>query len=170
MTQALPTTLSASRLVVRVLIFLNLLGGAAVLALLVASPISHGWVKKVFGLSDDGTATQVLVLLGAVGLGSVLFNHILLTRLLGIIETVRLGDPFVAANAARLRVTAWAILGLEVLYVIAGTVAGRLIPNVDMERDWGLSVSRWLAVLLLFVLAQVFEDGARMRDDLSGTV
>ena len=101
MTQALPTTLSVSRVVVRVLIFLNLLGGAAVLALLVASPISHGWVKKVFGLSDDGTATQVLVLLGAVGLGSVLFNYILLTRLLGIIETVRLGDPFVAANAAR---------------------------------------------------------------------
>ncbi len=132
MTQALPTTLSVSRLVVRVLIFLNLLG--------------------------------------AVGLGSVLFNHILLTRLLGIIETVRLGDPFVAANAARLRVTAWAILGLEVLYFIAGTVAGRLVPNVEMERDWGLSVSRWLAVLLLFVLAQVFEDGARMRDDLSGTV
>src|SRR3989440_7141103 len=170
MTQALPTTLSVSRLVVRVLIFLNLLGGAAVLALLVASPISHGWVKKVFGLSDDGMATQVLVLLGAVGLGSVLFNHILLTRLLGIIETVRLGDPFVAANAARLKVTAWAILGLEVLYFIAGTVAGRLVPNVGMERDWGLSVSRWLAVLLLFVLAQVFEDGARMRDDLSGTV
>ena len=170
MTQALPTTLSVSRLVVRVLIFLNLLGGVAVLALLVASPISHGWVKEVFGLSDDGTATQVLVLLGAVGLGSVLFNHILLTRLLGIIETVRLGDPFVAANAGRLRVTAWAILGLEVLYFIAGTVAGRLVPNVEMERDWGLSVSRWLAVLLLFVLAQVFEDGARMRDDLSGTV
>jgi hypothetical protein len=170
MTQALPTTLSVSRLVVRVLIFLNLLGGAAVLALLVASPISHGWVKEVFGLSDDGRATQVLVLLGAVGLGSVLFNHILLTRLLGIIETVRLGDPFVAANAARLRVTAWAILGLEVVYFIAATVAGRLVPNVEMERDWGLSVSRWLAVLLLFVLAQVFEDGARMRDDLSGTV
>jgi hypothetical protein len=170
MTQALPTTLSVSRLVVRVLIFLNLLGGAAVLALLVASPISHGWVKKVFSLSDDGTATQVLVLLGAAGLGSVLFNHILLTRLLGIVETVRLGDPFVAANAARLRVTAWAILGLEVLYFIAGTVAGRLVPNVKMEPDWGLSVSRWLAVLLLFVLAQVFDDGARMRDDLSGTV
>src|SRR6266513_4515836 len=170
MTRALPTTLSVSRLVVRVLIFLNLLGGVAVLALLVASPISHRWVKEVFRLADDGTATQVLVLLGAVGLGSVLFNHILLTRLLGIIETVRLGDPFVAANAARLRVTAWAILGLEVLYFIAGTVAGRLVPNVEMERDWGLSVSRWLAVLLLFVLAQVFEDGARMRDDLSGTV
>jgi len=170
MTRALPTTLSVSRLVVRVLIFLNLLGGVAVLALLVASPISHRWVKEVFRLTDDGTATQVLVLLGAVGLGSVLFNHILLTRLLGIIETVRLGDPFVAANAGRLRVTAWAILGLEVLYFIAGTVAGRLVPNVEMERDWGLSVSRWLAVLLLFVLAQVFEDGARMRDDLSGTV
>jgi hypothetical protein len=170
MTRALPTTLSVSRLVVRVLILVNLLTGAAVLALLIASPISHGWVKQLFRLSDDGTATQVLALLGVVGLGSVLFNHVLLTRLLGIIETVRLGDPFVTANAARLRVTAWAILGLEVLYFIAGAVGASLVPTVEMERDWGFSVSRWLAVLLLFVLAQVFEDGARMRDDLSGTV
>ena len=170
MTRALPTTLSVSRLVVRVVILLNLLGGAAVLALLIASPITHGWVKELFHLSDDDTATQVLVLLGVVGLGSVLFNHILLTRLLGIIDTVRLGDPFVAANAARLRVAAWAIIGLEVLYFIAGAVGARLVPTVAMEPNWGIEANRWLAVMLLFVLAQVFEDGARMREDLSGTV
>jgi hypothetical protein len=30
--------------------------------------------------------------------------------------------------------------------------------------------TRWLGVLLLFVLARVFEQGARMRDELEGTV
>jgi hypothetical protein len=152
------------------MILLNLVGGAALVALLIASPISHGWVKEIFALSDDALATQVLALLGAVGLGTVLVNHVVLTRLHGIIETVRLGNPFVAANAARLRVTAWAILGLEVLYVIAGAVGARLVPTVEMAPDWQAAASKWLLVLLLFVLAQVFEDGARMRDDLSGTV
>jgi hypothetical protein len=31
-------------------------------------------------------------------------------------------------------------------------------------------VTGWLAVLLLFVLARVFDYGTRMRDDLEGTV
>jgi hypothetical protein len=148
----------------------NLVVGAALVALLIASPISHGWVKEVFSLSDDGVATQVLALLGAAGLGTVLVNHVVLTRLHGIIETVRLGNPFVTANAARLRVTAWAIVGLEVLYIIAAAIGARLVPAVEMEPDWQAAASKWLLVLLLFVLAQVFEDGARMRDDLSGTV
>jgi hypothetical protein len=39
-----------------------------------------------------------------------------------------------------------------------------------LELDWSFSLAPWLAVLLLFVLAQVFDHGARMRDDLEGTV
>ena len=31
-------------------------------------------------------------------------------------------------------------------------------------------VSGWLAILLLFVLAQVFLEGTHMREDLEGTV
>jgi len=34
----------------------------------------------------------------------------------------------------------------------------------------GFSFAPWLAVLLLFVLARVFAEGARMRADLEGTV
>ena len=33
-----------------------------------------------------------------------------------------------------------------------------------------VSITGWIGVLLLFVLAQVFEQGARMRADLDGTV
>ena len=35
---------------------------------------------------------------------------------------------------------------------------------------YAIEVTRWLAVLLCFVLARVFESGARMREELAGTV
>ena len=59
-----------------------------------------------------------------------------------------------SGNAARLQTTAWALLGLELLHLAVGAVAA----------------AGWLAVLLLFVLARVFDHGTRMRDDLEGTV
>ena len=106
-----------------------------------------------------------------IGIGSVPLAHILLTRLLAIIETVRLGDPFVAGNAARLQTTAWALLGLEVLHLVVGVVAAAASTDAQpLDLDWNFSVTGWLAVLLLFVLARVFDYGTRMRDDLEGTV
>ena len=38
--------------------------------------------------------------------------------------------------------------------------------------DLGLrySFTPWITVLLLFVLARVFDHGARMREDIAGTV
>ena len=49
------------------------------------------------------------------------------------------------------------------------------IPRMGCEAlgihiDWSFSFTPWVAVLLLFVLARVFEHGARMRADLEGTV
>ena len=35
---------------------------------------------------------------------------------------------------------------------------------------WSLSLTGWIAVPLLFVLANVFREGAAMRADLEGTV
>ena len=84
---------------------------------------------------------------------------------------MRPGDPFVAGNAARLQTTAWALLGLELLHLAVGAIAARGVVAVSAARlDWNFSVTGWLAVLLLFVLARVFDHGTRMRDDLEGTV
>ena len=91
--------------------------------------------------------------------------------LLAIVETVRIGDPFVAGNAARLRGIAWAVLGLELLHLGVGAVAAAVSTGAaSLDVGWSFSVTRWLAVLLLFVLAVVFEQGTRMRADLEGTV
>jgi hypothetical protein len=38
----------------------------------------------------------------------IVMNYAILRRLFAIVETMRAGDPFVAANASRLRAIAWA--------------------------------------------------------------
>ena len=54
-----------------------------------------------------------------------------------------------------------------VIDAIAGAVS---IPGHPLDLDAGFSISGWLAVLLTFLLARVFAEGTRMRDDLEGTV
>ena len=110
-------------------------------------------------------------LIMVIGLGAVPVVHFVLTRLLAIVETVGVGNPFVVANAARLRTIAWAMLALELLHFAVGIVAATVLSaGVQLDISWGFSLTRWLAVLMLFVLARVFEQGARMREDLEGTV
>jgi hypothetical protein len=111
---------------------------------------------------------QAIALFGII---AVPLNYIVLKRLLAIVETVRLGDPFVAANARRLQAIAWALLVLQVLSVVIGAIAGSIsTPAHPLDIDAGFSISGWLAVLLTFLLARVFAEGAHMRDDLEGTV
>jgi hypothetical protein len=87
------------------------------------------------------------------------------------VETARRGNPFLAENAARLRSVAWAVLGLEVLHLAAGLVTrGVLARGEALDLDWSFSITRPLCVFFLFVLAQVFEHGAALREDVEGTV
>ena len=98
-------------------------------------------------------------------------NYFILKRLLAIVGTVRAGDPFVAANAARLQSIAWALVVLQLLGIAIGAI-GKAVstPAHPVNLDAGFSINGWLAVLLTFLLARVFAEGTRMREDLEGTV
>jgi hypothetical protein len=110
-------------------------------------------------------------LIMVIGICSVPIVHLILARLLTIVETVSVGNPFVMANAVRLKTIAWAILGLELMHFTVGAIAaGVSTATAPLNISSGFSLTRWLTVLLLFVLARVFEQGARMREDLEGTV
>jgi Protein of unknown function (DUF2975) len=172
MSRSFPSALAAARIVVRALIVLNLIVGTLILALFIASVIARDQVFAALG-ADVANARLIhgMRLIMVIGIGSAPLAHILLTRLLAIVETVRFGDPFVTGNAARLQTTAWALLGLELLHLAVGAIAASASSESQpLNIDWNFSITGWLAVLLLFVLARVFDHGTRMRDDLEGTV
>ena len=98
-------------------------------------------------------------------------NYVVLKRLLAIVETVRAGDPFVAANASHLQSIAWALLALQLLSMVIGAIVKSIsTPEHPIDIDAGFSTNGWLAVLLTFLLARVFAEGTLMREDLKGTV
>ena len=157
----------------RVLIVVNWLGGAAILALLVVLP-NEQWIMTAFKLSPSPEAERLVMGLRAIavlGLAAIPLNHVVLKRLLAIVETVRGGDPFVAANASRLQAIAWVLLALNLLSIVIGAIARAIsTPAHPLHIDAGFSINGWLAVLLTFLLARVFAEGALMREDLEGTV
>lgn len=169
-----PDALPVTRRVLKILIRLNQLMGVAILALLVASLAAESFVMSALGVGPAvGNPGLIVVmrLIMVLGIAAVPVTHVVLTRLLAIVETVAGGDPFVTENAARLQGIAWAVLGLELLHLAVGAVAaGVSTAEAPLDLRWSFSVTRWLAVLLLFVLARVFEQGSRMREDLAGTV
>jgi hypothetical protein len=159
--------------VLRILIVLNWLTGAAILALLLVSP-NEQWIMSAFKLSPGPEAERLVMglrAIAALGLVAIPLNYVVLKRLLAIVETVRAGDPFVAANAHRLQAIAWALLALQLLSIVIGAI-GKAIssPLHPVDLDAGFSINGWLAVLLTFLLARVFAEGALMREDLEGTV
>jgi len=157
----------------RILVVFNWLVGAAILALLTVMPNAQ-WIMSAFDLSPSPEADRMIWGLRAaatVGLVTIPINHVVLTRLLAMVETVRRGDPFVAANARRLQTIAWALLALQLCGVVIAAIGEWLsTPSRPVDLDGGASINGWLAVLLTFVLARVFAEGTLMRDDLEGTV
>ena len=166
---ALPITY----VVLRILIVLNWLMGAAIIVLLVASP-NEQWIMSAFKLSPSPDADRLVMALRAIaglGLFVVPLNYVVLKRLLAIVETVRAGDPFVGANASRLQAIAWVLLTLQLLSLVIGAIAKSVsTPAHPINLDAGFSINGWLAVLLTFLLARVFAEGTLMREDVEGTV
>ena len=173
MTRAFAAVLPLTYVALRVLIVLNWLFGAAILALLLVMP-NEAWIMASFKLTPGPEAERIVWGLRAVavlGLAAIALNWAILKRLLAMIITVRAGDPFVAANAYRLQTIAWVLLALQLISIVIAAI-GRAVstPAHPVELDAGFSVAGWLSVLLAFVLARVFAEGTLMREDLEGTV
>lgn len=165
--------LPIAHVVLRILVVVNWLYGVALLVLLFVMPHDQ-WIINSFKLSPSPDTDRVIAAMRVIvvlGLAAVPANYIVLKRLLAIVETVRAGDPFVAVNASRLQTAAWAMLALQLLSMAIDAVARTVsTPAHPINLDAGFSITGWLAVLLTFLLARVFAEGAMMRDDLEGTV
>ena len=169
-----PAVLPLTRIALRILIVLNWLFGAGILALLILSITREQWTFTALGVPPS-PETRPLVIgmraIAALGLIAIPLHYAVLKRLLAMVETVRSGDPFVATNARRLESIAWVLLALQLLSLVIGGLGNAIsTPAHPLHLDAGFSPSGWLAVFLTFVLARVFAQGTVMREDLKGTV
>lgn len=92
-----------------------------------------------------------------------------------IILSVDRGEPFEPANAARLRSMGWLAVAGQIVFIPLGVIETVLSPYLarlgrEIEGGVGLDPGTLLLILVLFILARVFESGTDMRRDLEGTV
>lgn len=94
-----------------------------------------------------------------------------LRELRRVVDSVGLGDPFIPENADRLARMGWLTVAIEAVSIPVGGIGQWLAATIkDATSDFGLSIGGILLALVLFILARVFREGARMRSDLEGTV
>lgn len=87
-------------------------------------------------------------------------------RLLEILKTLRFGSPFVSENADRFRALGYALLMGEGAKFAFGFLS--LFYEADLNIN--SSFMAWLAIVAVFVLAEVFREGARMKEEQDLTV
>ena len=168
-----PTALTASRILLKILRFLNI--GAGILLVLaipasfVFEPTFAAFFSKRPARIDPGWLLPTLRIWCVFGVAMIATVHVSLTRLLEMVATVGAGDPFVPDNAVRLNTIAWCTAIVQVLHLVFGMFAATMnAAGSNIEFNW--SLTGWVTVALLFVLARVFEAGTRMRDDLESMI
>jgi Protein of unknown function (DUF2975) len=99
-------------------------------------------------------------------LGFLFFRH-----LFRIVGSVAEGDAFAPINAQRLSAMGWIAVAVQILGIpMLAVVSWIDSVTKDVEGSAHLSASGILLAMILFILARVFREGTRMRDELEGTV
>src|SRR3990170_7001373 len=123
------TALPLAWATLRILIVVNWFYGACVAALLAYTFVNEPWTMKALGVTGYPDAERVMNwmrVIAALGLAAVPLNFAILTRLVEMVDTVRRGDPFIAANAYRLNAIAWFLLVIQLIGTAIGIIAGAI--------------------------------------------
>lgn len=102
----------------------------------------------------------------ALYLGGVL---VIVERLRRIFATLTAGDPFHPDNVRRLRVIGLVLASLEIGRYAIWAVGTWVLPGGEIDRP-AFSLTAWFSVLVVFVLAEVFREGARLRREAELTI
>lgn len=91
----------------------------------------------------------------------------ILNRLRRMFLAVNQGDAFERANVGRLQGVGAGLVGVQIsAFILTWTVPEGIIDDLDYSID----VGAWLGILIVFMLAEVFRQGAAMRDEHQMTV
>lgn len=94
---------------------------------------------------------------------------VIVSRLRRIFATLMAGDPFHPDNVPRLRIIGLALVALELIRYSLWGLSLWLIPD-QTRTGPTISTTPWFSVLVVFVLAEVFREGARLRREAELTI
>jgi Protein of unknown function (DUF2975) len=167
--------LRVTKLLVFVIMGFVAVGGVVLALVSVGLPLFWSEALAEIAKERPGINTSDLLpsLLSIFALGILVLGLIwtMMRKLLVIIDSVEDGNPFIIANAVRLRAIGWLMVGVQIIGLPLATTAGN-VADLFGENDVGfdLPLNGILAILLVFILAGIFERGAEMREELEGTV
>jgi len=108
---------------------------------------------------------------------SLLVALVVVMRLRRIFATLTKGDPFVPENAVNLRVIWMTLAAYELMRMVVTSgalltlnVFGNTATKTGLHGGLSINGGLWLAVAVLVVLAEVFREGARLRDEQKLTI
>jgi hypothetical protein len=113
------------------------------------------------------------LLIGAVAVGGSL---VIVWRLKKLFDSFSTGEPFRRENATHLRVIWMTMLVIEVSrYVLMALTAFLLAQFGEGAREVSISIdgdriAAWGSILILIVLAEVFREGARLKEEQELTI
>jgi len=108
-----------------------------------------------------------VIVFAAGSIGAFIF---IVANLRQVFRTLAAGDPFDADNVRRLRRIGLALIGVVVLQVAFGPLLSLLYPQADVTLDLGDLIVPVFSVMTIFVLAEVFREGARLRREQELTI
>jgi cation transport ATPase len=158
----------------RLLLVLNIIFAIAFLAATILSLPLHDQlaariVAKYPTIDVERVVGGIRALL-SLGVVAAIPAHVIFSRLAAVIGTVRIGETFASTNARRVRQVGWALLAIQLLDFPLMLVVRRFDGLGVDSAGSSTSIGGWLSVLVAFVLARVFAEGAALREDLEGTV
>ena len=116
-------------------------------------------------LARRGPLVAVSLIVGGLLIGGFL---VIVHSLRRIFVTLTAGDPFHPTNVGRLRLIGLTLAALEVgRYCVWGL--SPLMPGLKRSNP-NFSLTAWFSVLVVFVLAEVFREGARLRREAELTI
>ncbi len=165
---SIASILSIGLHIVRVIVWIGFAGLSAALVAIPLLPPFAEWIAGMDGVSFDGgldidAGDFVKVLHHFITFGVMLY---VVERLLELLKTLRFGSPFVKENAVRFRRVGIALLVGEVSKIFISILA----MVVDADVDVGLDFITFMSIAAVFVLSEVFREGARMKEEQDLTV
>ena len=166
--------LRAGIIVTMLLIGMFVLGEAATIFALSTSRVPLDKIARWTGVTMTADEIGRMALAAYAGaIAALALIQFIFRALRRVVASASVGDPFIEANAVELVRVAWLLLGVNLIDALIKPMVYLLAPEavrLKMHGAFPIPMTGLFAVLLIFVLAQIFRRGSEMRAELAGTI